>query len=163
MTIRNKTSFLVAALLLAGSNAVAQVVTSQFQATITVLEDCEVTSNNDLDFGTTGVIATNIDATTTFTVQCTNTTPYDVALDAGTTGGGTTTTRLMTNGAATVQYQMFSEATRTNNWGNAAGTDTVGGIGDGTAQTLTVWGRVPAQTTPEPDTYTDTVTVTVTF
>nr|WP_281033880.1 spore coat protein U domain-containing protein [Mesorhizobium sp. M4B.F.Ca.ET.049.02.1.2] len=35
--------------------------------------------------------------------------------------------------------------------------------GVGTAQNLTVYGRVPPQTTPSPGVYTDTVIVTVTY
>jgi spore coat protein U-like protein len=39
----------------------------------------------------------------------------------------------------------------------------VSGTGNGAGQTITIFGRVPAQTTPAPGTYTDTVTVTVTY
>ncbi|MCE3520182.1 spore coat protein U domain-containing protein, partial [Escherichia coli] len=35
--------------------------------------------------------------------------------------------------------------------------------GSGAAQPYTVYGRVPVQTTPAPGTYTDTITVTVTY
>jgi spore coat protein U-like protein len=48
-------------------------------------------------------------------------------------------------------------------WGITIGTDTVSATGNGAAQTHTVYGRVPAQTTPAPATYSDTVTVTVTY
>jgi spore coat protein U-like protein len=109
------------------------------------------------------VLSANVDATTTFTVQCTNTTAYNVGLNAGSTTGGTVTTRLMTSGSATVAYKMYSDSGRTTNWGNTVGTDTVTGTGNGATQTLTVYGRVIAQTTPAPATYTDTVTVTVTY
>jgi spore coat protein U-like protein len=39
----------------------------------------------------------------------------------------------------------------------------VSATGNGADQTFTIYGRVPAQTTPAPGTYTDTVTVTVTY
>jgi len=47
--------------------------------------------------------------------------------------------------------------------GNTVSTDTVAATGNGASQSYTVYGRVPAQTTPAPGTYTDTVTVTVTY
>jgi spore coat protein U-like protein len=58
---------------------------------------------------------------------------------------------------------MYSDASRTVNWGNTSGTDTVAGTGNGSAQVLTIYGRVPAQTTPAPATYNDTVTVTINY
>ena len=137
--------------------------TSTFNATLTLQTSCQVASNNTLSFGTQGVLSANTDASTTLAVQCTNTTPYNVGLSAGTTSGGTTTTRLLTSGTDTVAYKLFSDSGRATNWGNTVGTDTVAGTGNGALQTLTIYGRVPAQTTPAPATYNDTVTVTVTY
>jgi spore coat protein U-like protein len=51
----------------------------------------------------------------------------------------------------------------TQNWGQTIGTDTVAATGNGAAQPFTVFGQVPAQTTPSPGLYTDTITVTVTY
>jgi len=48
-------------------------------------------------------------------------------------------------------------------WGNTIGTNTVASTGTGAAQSFTVYGRIPSQTTPAPATYTDTITVTVTY
>jgi spore coat protein U-like protein len=36
-------------------------------------------------------------------------------------------------------------------------------VGTGNAQTLTVYGQIPAQTTPQPDAYKSTITATVYF
>jgi len=145
------------------SPAGASIVTNTFTATITVQASCLVVSTNTLSFGTQGLLTANTDASATFDVQCTTTTPYNVGLNAGTTAGGTVTTRLMTSGSATVSYKMYSNAGRTTNWGNTVGTDTVSGTGNGAQQTLTVYGRVPVQTTPAAATYNDTVTITVTY
>jgi spore coat protein U-like protein len=154
---------LLAILSLAGSSAQAATATGTFNSTITIQANCQVISTNTLNFGTQNILTANTDASATFTVQCTNTTPYNVGLNAGSTAGGTVATRLMTSGAATVSYKMYSDAARTTNWGNTVGTDTLAGTGNGTTQTLTVYGRVPVQTTPAPATYNDTVTVTVTY
>jgi spore coat protein U-like protein len=117
-----------------------------------------------LNFGTNGVINANIDQTSLIKVQCTNTTPFDIGLDAGTGSGATTTTRLMTGPASeTIQYKLYSNAGRTTIWGDTVSSDTVPDTGNGAEQTYTVYGRVPPQTTPRPGAYSDTVTVTVTY
>jgi spore coat protein U-like protein len=141
----------------------AATATSTFTVSITLAATCTVASPNTLDFGTQGILSANVDQTTTFTVTCTNTTTYNVGLDAGLGSGATVATRKMTGGAATVNYTLYSNPGRTTIWGNTVGTDTVAGTGNGAAQTLTVYGRVPSQTTPAPATYTDTITVTVTY
>jgi spore coat protein U-like protein len=145
------------------SPASAASATSSFQATITLQANCQVVSTATLSFGTQGLLTANTDASANLQVQCTNSTPYNIGLNAGSTAGGTVATRLMTSGSATVQYRMYTDAGRTTNWGNTVGTDTVGGTGNGSAQTFTVYGRVPVQATPAPATYNDTVTVTVTY
>jgi spore coat protein U-like protein len=94
---------------------------------------------------------------------CTNTTPYNIGLDAGTGTGATVAARKMTNGANTITYSLYSDSGRTTVWGNTVGTNTVSATGNGASQTYTVYGRVPSQTTPAAATYTDTITVTVTY
>lgn len=143
--------------------ALAATATGNFNAQIVIESACVVAATNLLDFGTTGVLSANIDQTTTFEVQCTDTTPYRVGLDAGSGAGATTLIRRMTGATATIDYQMFSEPTRTTNWGDDDGVDTVAGTGNGAAQTLTIYGRVIPQSTPLPDTYVDTVTIEVNY
>jgi spore coat protein U-like protein len=153
----------VAVLALVGPAAEAATATGTFTSTITLQASCQVVSTNTLNFGTQNILTANVDVQADFSVQCTNTTPYNIGLNAGSTAGGTIATRLMTSGAATVQYRMYSDASRTVNWGNTPGTDTVSGTGNGSAQPLTVYGRVPVQATPAPATYNDTVTVTINY
>jgi spore coat protein U-like protein len=116
-----------------------------------------------LNFGPSGVIATAINQTSTVQVQCTNTTPFNIGLNAGTATGATVTTRKMTSGSNTISYSLFSNAGMTTNWGQTIGTDTVSSTGTGAAQSFTVYGQVPAQSTPAPGAYSDTITVTVTY
>lgn len=81
-----------------------------------------IEATNTLDFGQSqGVLATAVTGTSTLNVTCTNTTPYNVGLNAGT------------------------------------------GTGSGSQQNLTVHGNIPAQATPQPDTYKSTITATVYF
>lgn len=152
----------MAAALVPGSATAQQ--TTQFQVSMTIQAECRLTSASDLAFGTTGVIQTAINSTSTIGVQCTNTTPYNIGLNAGAGTGATVTNRHMTSGTgAQVNYQLFRDSGRTLNWGNTAPTDTLSGTGNGAVQTVTVYGRVPAQTTPAAGTYADTVQVTVTY
>lgn len=120
----------------------------------------------DLDFGAYNPLSsgTDLDINTTVTVECTNTTTYDVGLDVGTGTGATYAVRKMTSGANLLDYSLYSDAARTNVWGETIGVDTVAGTGDGTAQVLTVYGRVPSgQSSAIPGAYTDVITVTVTY
>jgi len=142
------------------SNAATAV--GNFQVQINIQAACIVASASDLNFGNVGVLSANIDATSTISVQCTNTTPYTIGLNQG-VNGATVTTRQMSGTGGLVNYSLFRDASRTLNWGTTIGTDTVAGTGNGAAQSFTVFGRVPAQNTPNPAPYADTITVTVTY
>jgi spore coat protein U-like protein len=142
----------------------AATATSQFQVTMTLQAECKLTSASDLAFGTSGVIQAAVNATSAIGVQCTNTTPYNVGLSAGAGSGATVALRKMTSaGSATINYQLFRDTARTQTWGDVVGTNTASATGNGAVQTLTVYGTVPAQTTPAAGSYTDTVQVTVTY
>ncbi len=143
--------------------AMAATATGNFQVLLTINAECRLISATDLDFGTTGVIQTPLTATSNIVIQCTATTPYDVGIDAGLGAGATIASRKMTGPGGTVDYTLYQEAARTNLWGNTIGTDTVASTGTGSPQTFTVYGYVPAQATPAPGSYIDTVLVTVTY
>jgi spore coat protein U-like protein len=141
----------------------AATVTSTFTVQMTVTSSCVINSTSTMDFGTQGVLTANVDSTSTLAVQCTNTTAYNIGLDAGTGTGATVAVRKMTNGSKTINYSLYTTSARTTVWGNTVGTDTVAATGNGASQSYTVYGRVPAQTTPAAAAYTDTITVTVTY
>jgi spore coat protein U-like protein len=153
-----------------GGPAVATTsITSSFAVNLTIAATCVINSTTALNFGSLGVLG-GIGGTDTHpgtamvSVQCTDSTPFSIALDGGTGGGDTTTRKLLNTAAlstATVNYKLFSDAGYTTNWGNT--TDTVGKTGDGASHTYTVYGLIPAQNTPVPGTYADLVTVTVTY
>ena len=149
-------------LLLSAELLRAATATTTFNVSLTITASCTV-SATALAFGSTGLIAANIDNSSSVTVTCNNSTPYNVGLDAGTGTGATVATRKMTSGGATVNYTLYQNAGRTTIWGTTIGTDTATGTGNGSAQVLTVYGRVPAQTTPASGSYSDTITVTVTY
>ncbi|WP_292572156.1 spore coat U domain-containing protein [Mesorhizobium sp.] len=144
--------------------AVAAVATGNMTVRITITAECKVQTASDLDFGSKGVIDTNVDQTSTIGVQCTSGQTYNVGLSAGAGAGATVAARKMTGpGAATVNYTLYRDSGRTQPWGDTIGTDTVAGTGTGNVQNLTVYGRVPPQATPAAGVYTDTVAITVTY
>ena len=147
----------------ANNSAFAATTTSSFTVQMTVTASCTINSASTLNFGSQGVLAANVDQTSTIQVQCTNTTPYNIGLNAGVGTGATVALRKLTNGANTLNYTLYSDSGRTTIWGNTVGTDTVAASGNGAAQSYTVYGRVPPQSTPAPAAYTDTITVTVTY
>ena len=151
----------------ASAQVYSQSATATFDVTLTIQADCTIAAN-PLNFGTTGGLDTAIDGSSTLAVTCTNTTPYNVGLSAGNVSGSTISNRLLAgtaqgNTGTTVAYQLYQDAGRSTVWGDTQGTDTVSGVGDGTAQSIPVYGRVPSQTTPAADTYVATVTATVYF
>jgi spore coat protein U-like protein len=96
----------------------ATTVNSNFTVQVTVNSTCIINSASTLDFGPVGVLTANADASSTLYVQCTNTTPYDIGLNAGTGSGASVATRKMTNGSATVNYSLYTDSARTVVWGN---------------------------------------------
>jgi spore coat protein U-like protein len=154
--------------LVAATTAHAGTATNTFQVTATIITSCQV-SGSTLNFGSTvDPLATSVplDATSTLTVTCSNTTPYAVALNAGTNAGGASnfTARTMKSGTNTLGYQLYLDTGRSTVWGDGtSSSSTKSGTGSGSAQSLTVYGRIPSLASVVPGTYTDTVTVTVTY
>src|SRR5437764_2345385 len=102
MIMRVKTGFgILSGLALAGA-ADAATTSAQFGVQLQINAECVINSAALLDFGSAGVLGgaagtTNKDLNTTLAVQCTNTTPYDIGLDAGQTSGGAVSQRLLFN------------------------------------------------------------------
>jgi spore coat protein U-like protein len=136
--------------------------TASLNVTLTINAGC-IISANSLAFPASGVIASALTGSSTLSVTCTNSTPYNVGLNEGTGSGATVANRYMTliSGSPTVGYSLYQDSGYSTVWGNTQGTNTVGGIGTGSAQTLTYYGKVPVQTTPVPGNYSDTITATV--
>ena len=139
-----------------------------FTVTLTLTPTCTISATN-MDFGTQGVLAAQLTATSAITTTCTNTTPYNIWLNAGSVTGSSVAQRLLAGTAAgntgtTVNFNLYQTAAPTAPiWGNTVGTDTVSGVGTGSAVETTVYGRVPAQTTPAPGAYQYTITATITY
>lgn len=158
---------LAAALLLSSAlipaGADAATATTTMPVTMTITAGCTVTAT-PVAFATQSTLGAATSASGTLGVTCTNTTPYTVSLDAGNGASATTTVRKMTGPASAVlNYGLYRDAGFTQNFGNTAGTDTAAGTGSGVSQPITVFGRVPAQSSPAPGSYADVISVTITF
>jgi spore coat protein U-like protein len=143
-------------------------VTTTFQVSATVQPNC-TTSATALGFGNYTPGNGAVTGSSTITVNCTKNTGYTIALNPGSTTGDAFTQRLMASGANTLQYNLYTSAALTTVWGDGTGaTTTEAGTGAGlaTAATYKVYGNLPdsaANQTAIPGSYTDTITVTVTY
>lgn len=135
--------------------------TASFTVQFTQANDCVVTAQN-IDFGPRGILSANVDSAGQVNITCTPAVSYNVALGLGGTGTSPTA-RKMTKGGESITYGLYQDVNRTVPWGNTAPTNTVAGVGNGTAQAIPVYGRVPPQVTPSPGVYSDTIIVTVTY
>ena len=132
--------------------------TASFVVIASVPANC-LLQTHDLDFGATGLIGRNIDATTTISVACAPGIDYAISIDGG--GSGDPDHRVMTSGQRSVAYGLFKDAGHSDNWGmDSEATQPVSG--DGTVHDSTVFGRIPPQSAA-PGSYSDRVVVTIEY
>lgn len=141
--------------------------TSTLDVSATVTSNC-VVSTTPLAFGNVDVTGgSNVDGTGGLSVTCTSGTGWTATAGTGSGSGATLATRKMANGANLLNYALYTDSAYTTVWGDgttvgAEGTFT--GTGTGSAQTSTIYGRIPAgQSSLPAGEYSDTVTVTVTY
>lgn len=143
--------------------AQASTVTTTFQVTANVTTACSV-SASDLAFGEYDHTHTSpLDAVNAIVVTCTVGTAYNIGLDAGAGPGATVNDRKMSSGTSTLTYSLYQDAARTTVWGDTIGQNTMSGTASATFDTHTVYGRIPHGQDVPSSSYSDTITVTVTF
>lgn len=151
------------------SSVEAGSVATSFTVKLTITAQCVVAADTDMDFGSTGYLTSARDAQATFKVGCTNGTSPTISLASTNTGCPALTPRCMKSSPTTfVNYELYFDSGRTSTWSSASrspvtGDGAISGSSGSADKTVTVYGRVPAQTTDSPGDYTDTVTATVTF
>lgn len=163
---------IVACIYTSGSvSAQAGTATSNLAVQVTITASCTINAAT-LDFGSnpgTTLIAANIDASSTVSVTCTSGSPYSIGMGNGANASGTQ--RRMISGANFLNYNLYVDAGRTNAWTTAASNSTCTtanscalGTGNGSAQSVSIYGRVPSiGTAPPTGAYTDTVLMTITY
>lgn len=166
MTVISRTTMALVISAAIALPAAAQTLTGNMNVRIQIQAQCTMTAPADLDFGTSGLLATAVLANTTMSVTCTNTTPYAIAMGQGANYDSAGSIRRMAGGATEfVSYELCRDTGCSLPWGATAGTggNTYGGTGTGQSQSIPIYGRVPAQNTPSPRAYTDVVAVTLTY
>ncbi|MGF6774701.1 spore coat protein U-like protein [Paraburkholderia sp. GAS199] len=134
-----------------------------FTASATVVNNCLISATN-LSFAATGVLSSTLSASGAITARCTNGDAYRIALSAGSSGNVAARQMQRVGGGGSVNYQLYTDSAFTTAWGDGtAGTTMPTGTGSGNAVSINVYGRVPAQSTPMPGNYSDTITATISF
>lgn len=146
------------------SSAFAGSTSANFQVNATVQPTCVITATN-VDFGAITPAATgSVPSTGTVTTTCTKTTAYTLTLSSG---SGSITSRKMSGATAGnldgLLYNIYKDSGRTIVFGDGTSGQTITGLGTGVAETTTIYGSVDLNQYIRPDTYSDSLTVTLTY
>lgn len=141
--------------------------TANLDVTATISANCTI-STTAVAFGAYDPIVTNAsaakDATGTIVTTCTTGSSPTITLGQGANAATGSTAavpiRQMASGTNRLGYELYSEATRTTVWSN---TGVATPTASGTAQTNTVYGRIPGAQNKPTGSYSDVVVATVTF
>jgi len=134
-----------------------------FSAQATIVDDCTIEAT-DLNFPRTGLLDEPLQASGGLSVQCTNGNAWRISLDGGSSGSAADRRMQRVGGGGSVAYQLYTDSSRSLIWGDGSGgTGRVTGTGTGQSQPIAVHGTVPAQPTPQPGSYRDTITATISF
>ncbi|HSW13518.1 MAG TPA: spore coat U domain-containing protein [Solimonas sp.] len=146
------------------TTAAADSTTATMPVAATVIATC-VTVATPLVFGNYSAAGADpTDADARVTVTCTPGAAYEVALNAGQNSADASARKLKGAGDSDfLDYSIYSDASRTQVWGDTSGVNTVSGSGLGAEQVLSVYGRMPAQQASPLGAYVDVVTVTVSY
>ena len=138
----------------------------EFGVTLTIAESCIVNAATDIEFGTkaAGDFTAAQSASASFTLQCTNGADVQIAMNDGSNYDLTNSVRRMKGLTATTDYVQYA-LYQTSDLGTAwDGSSTMSADGTGTAETYVVYARIPAYTTiPPAQSYSDTVTIDITY
>lgn len=134
-------------------------VTSQF----VVASSCSTSTTANMDFGAlpATLSVAQADATGTISITCTIGAPYTLGGSGGANGSGSQNRLYHNNGgtATYLNYNVYWDSNRT----QARATSTLSATGTGAAQTVTIYGRIPAQTATSAGAYSDTFTLSITY
>ncbi|RFB79441.1 Csu type fimbrial protein [Methylovirgula sp. 4M-Z18] len=135
--------------------------TANVSAQVIVQKSCNISATN-LNFGSVGDLTTVHTGQSSLSVQCTKSTGYTIGLNGGNSGATDPTARSMTAGSNSIRYGLYQQSGGSTPWGNTS-SNWLSGTGTAATQTIPVYGVVPIQTTPPPNTYQDTIIATVTY
>lgn len=153
------------------SEAEAGTATGNLTVQLTVTASCTINTAT-LNFGSvagTSLPTAAVTGSTTVSVTCTNGSPYSIGMGQGL--NYLSTNRMVSSGNY-IGYGLYLNSTYTEPWSTttsnnscSGGTNTCYlGTGNGTAQSVTIYGQIPTvATAPAPGSYSDTVIMTITY
>ncbi|MGX7927547.1 Csu type fimbrial protein [Tsuneonella sp. HG094] len=146
---------------LAASPALAAGVTGQeatntIQVSLNISTACTLTTN-PMSFGTVTTATGGATASSDTRVNCTPGAAYTVNIDDGANAALGVRKLKSTSGAATVDYNIYTDGSRTVPWTSTGFT----GTGNGADQTIPVLGKLTQLTQVGAGTYQDLLTVTL--
>lgn len=127
-----------------------------------VVNDCKINAT-PLSFGSVGTLAGAVRASSALSVQCVNNNAYQVVLGGGSVANNVGARKMKSAAGSTIGYRLSSSLDGPL-WGDGSlGTAVWSAVGTGANLNVPIYGMVPAQATPAPGDYRDTVTATVVF
>ncbi len=132
-------------------------VTSQF----VVASSCSTSTTANMDFGAlpATLSVAQADATGTISITCTIGAPYTLKGYGLAYGSQSLLYRSGSNFTDSLKYDLAWDSQYAQKLPGA----TSSGTGTGAAQTVTIYGRISAQTAPSAGSYTDTLTLKITY
>jgi len=122
---------------------------------------CTVSASG-LAFGTYDLSAsTPLDVAGSVDFRCNEPSAVRIQISPG--GAATYWPRAMRSGSATLDYNLYTSAPRTQVWGDGSGGTSVRTIGAGRGEAVPIYGRIPALQSVPSGTYADVLVVTFEF
>lgn len=153
------------AAVIAGAAGLAQAATTgaAMPVSATVPVSCSAAAGTAMAFNslttTLALAVSQADASGSITVTCTSGASYSVV--AGDGNNYSSGWRMVNGSSQYVTYSLYSDSGRSTAFPRTG--TTLGGTGNGSAQTITAYGRIPAQTAGGSGSFTDSVTFTITY
>jgi len=161
-------TLLLSTLMASGSASAAEVLQNKLNVSLELVPSCSTVTGATLDFGRQkNQITADITKDAEIKVTCSKYSPYWVSLDMGMYYDGHQR-RLRGPDGDYLTYDVYKDPAGQIPWD---GSDypktqlstTVDRTGDGTNQTIKVYGRVTQQQTGKPGKYTDSISIAVTY
>lgn len=166
---------LPASLLLPLSCAFGDIKVDSFDVTATIQNGCMIGSNasstaqfGTIDFGSRPNVSNQVDVASavgsgSIVLTCTLSATVKIAIDKGLHSTGSQRYIRLTGGSSKLAYELYQKSDYSTVWGSETHALTIASFPE-TTQTYTVYARLFASgSTPPAGTYTDTVTVTLTY
>ncbi len=149
---------LIATAIACSGHAIAQSKTANFDVSVQVMSTCAISASNMTFSSITTGTSSNTDATSSLTVNCSQGTPYTISLG---NGANYSNIRRMAWGSGHVEYALYQDSSRSQEWINQ---NTKSGTGSGADQTINVFGRISSgQNITNTGSYGDTVIATISY